>query len=45
MFNDLIARYLKPRINLAAAKTRNGLDVLLYKHDDAFGISIGVEKN
>ena len=41
MFNDLIARYLKPRINLAAAKTRNGLDVLLYKHDDAFGISIG----
>ena len=32
---------MKPRTNIAAAKARNGLDVLLYQHDDAFGISIG----
>jgi|TARA_B100001250_G_scaffold356795_1_gene332108 spermidine synthase len=32
---------LKPRVSLATAKARNGLEVLLYQHDDAFGISIG----
>lgn len=31
---------MKPRVRLASTKTRNGSDVLLYQHDDAFGISI-----
>ena len=31
---------MKPRVRLASTKTRNGLDVFLYAHDDSFGISI-----
>ena len=31
---------MKPRVRLASTKTRNGLDVFLYAHDDSYGISI-----
>ena len=31
---------MKPRVRLASTKTKNGLDVFLYAHDDSFGIYI-----